>query len=470
MIPVLDYAAALVQRLEPLSLKHLKSISRKHAEHRQEFLTRLLVSSFERRYPHRDDRSKDAFGRDFLAVGLRSKERYQAFLEPLYKFPKGSKGYSASRHLTKPYRLREAAYEALWEVHGSESPLPVTWRSTEGQEAYSKAPSNGLPEPVANLFQLPAVLKVDLEAVTRSITRVEESFGMGLRYPEDPLSESKPHGVTWGDALQMLYAAKKQIVSLGGIPNLYEEQSHGRLGPRAGAFHLIRLPNTVRRLLYMGSEMKDYDIQSCFWSIFVSLGQELGFKTDRVENYLFGKRFWHDRWATYTAHPYRDTFKAVALSWLTGGNLSPHWKNSATRQIGADAMRFLGTDPITLGLYDEVKVGMRRVVEECGSRERDGGDVVLTNSVGARLRLKNGRRDRSQEAMHLLAGYEQFAIREACKKVPNLQAIIYDGFVAPSMSVEVLEETIRERSSQELGLTLNLEIKTEDLSDPLQCS
>lgn len=63
-----------------------------------------------------------------------------------------------------------------------------------------------------------------------------------------------------------------------------------------------------------------------------------------------------------------------------------------------------------------------------------------------------------------MTGYEQFAIREMCKQVVGLQAIIYDGFIAPAQAVEPLEERVRRRSTQALGITLDVRIKTHDVS------
>lgn len=466
MIPVLDFREALVGRLPELRLEHLKSISRKLAEPRQRFLTHVLTNSFERRYPHDDDSSADAFSRDFLASGLHTRTRYSQFLEPFYDFPDGPWGYSKPGHTTKPYRLRKRARRALWEVYESGDPLPFEWLDQSGSVTTGPTPTNGVPPSAARYFEVPALLPIRMSAVEHAIKRIEGWIEARLIYPEDPVNPKKPRGTTWSAARQILYSAKKQIATLGGLPNLYAEQSTGRLGPSSGAFHLIRVPNALRHLLYEGSGMQDYDIRSCFYSLFLSLGREVGFATDRVESYVGNKKDWHARWAHFTGVA-PDHFKGIAISWLTGGTMSPHGATAGARSIGPEGIRSLATDEFTRPLYDQVRHGMATVRAECGTRMPDGKDTMLVNAVGAELRLRHGKRRPGAEAMHLLAGLEQFAIREACSRVPSLQAVIYDGFIAPPVPVGPLEEAIRERSREELGITLDLELKQEDLSEPL---
>lgn len=466
MIPVLDFREALVKRLPALGEEHLKSISRKLAEPRQQFLTQLLTNSFERRHPHSSDSSADAFSRDFLAKGLRTREQYHRFVTPFYDFPQGSWGYSKGRHETKPYRLRKHAKQALWDVYSSEEPVPFHWEDRSGEFVPGSEPTNGMPTSVECYFMVPALLPLPLSSPEHAISRVSGWFAEGQVSPHAPLKQGKPHGATWGDALQILLSARKHIATLGGLPNLYAQQSTGRLGPRSGAFHLIRVPNKVRRLLYEGSGMQDYDIRSCFPSIFLSLGRELGFETKQVEEYLGHKHAFHERWAGMTGTN-RDAFKSVVISWFPGATLSPHHHASGARSVGTNAMEIIAHDPVTRALYGEIRQGMNMVLDECGRRATDGKDVVLTNAVGARLRLRRGLRRPGPEAMHLLVGFEQFAIREAARRVPSLQVVVYDGFIAPPVPTQPLTDAIRERSAAELGITLDLELSQEDLSAPL---
>jgi hypothetical protein len=62
-------------------------------------------------------------------------------------------------------------------------------------------------------------------------------------------------------------------------------------------------------------------------------------------------------------------------------------------------------------------------------------------------------------------GYEQFAIREMCEQIAGLQAIIYDGFIAAPQPLGPMEEHVRKRSKEALGVTLDVRLKATDLSE-----
>jgi hypothetical protein len=276
------------------------------------------------------------------------------------------------------------------------------------------------------------------------------------------LDPAKPEGTTLVEAQRILHTTRKWVVSLGGLPNLYREQSHGRLGP--SGFHLITMPGRLRRLLLQGSGMIDYDLASSFWSIFVSLGKALSFPTPNADEYLNSKPAWHDLWVRATGHGNPDDFKAVAVSWLTGGRLSPSPRTESGRRLGASAMVALSGDPAARALYKEVQHGMKRIVHDALTSETDGIEKVRINAVGKRLTLARSSADFARLSSHALTGYEQFAIRAMCEQVVGLQAIIYDGFIAPAQPVEPLEEQVRRRSYEALGVTLDVRLKTEDLS------
>jgi hypothetical protein len=349
-------------------------------------------------------------------------------------------------------------------VYRGNEPLPVLVYDENGTEtSLDTLLNNGLPRAFANRFALPSVLRVPLSQIDRAIGRVTgwiEKFGDTMH-----LDPAKRDGMTLGEAQRILYTARKWTVSLGGLPNLYKEQSHGRLGPTC--FHLITMPSPLRRLLYEGSAMVDYDLTSCFWSIFQSLGRALSFGTPTVDDYVGSKAEWHHMWAHSTGHRNGGDFKAVAASWLTGGTLSASTKTESGRRLGSSAMQALGGQPATKALYNEIQHGMKRIVREVLRVETDGTEKVFLNAVGKPLQLKPSASDFGRLCSHALTGYEQFAIREMCGQVVGLQAIIYDGFLAPAQPVAPLEEQVRTRSKEVLGVALDVRLKAKDLAKPL---
>jgi hypothetical protein len=463
----LDTRTPLVLRLPELDLECLRAMGRKHAIDRQLFLVELLGMSYERRRPHRTERQADSFDRDFLVKGLRVSPRadvYTRLLEPFYDFPKGNYGYSKDSGTTKAYRLRSTAWSALQAVYRSDEPVPVILSDDPGKElGIDQLEHNGLPQTVAKGFIAPSVLSITAQQVDHAITRVEEWLGtFGDTMCLDP---AKPDSTTLGEAYRLLHATRKWVVSLGGVPNLYHEQSHGRLGPNG--FHVITMPSRLRHLLFEGSGMVDYDIASCFWSIFLSLGQALSFPTSNVNDYVSSKAEWHQLWALTTGHRYPDDFKAVTTSWLTGGTLSSSPKTQSGRNLGTRGMQTLAANPAARAVYNEVQHGMKRIVRKVLKVESDGGEQVYVNAVGKRLALKQRPGDFGRLCCHALTGFEQFAIREMCGQAAGLQAIIYDGFIASPQPVSRLEELVRKRSTEEFGVTLDLRLRTTSLSEPV---
>ncbi len=462
----LDICNELAEQLSDLRLDEIRKFGRKHILERQRFLADLLCISYEGRRPHAAQPGADSFDRDFLVRGLRvspKREAYSALMRPFYTFPEGNYGYSKDAGLTKPYWIRPNVLDAVSAVYASNQASPVAPNGAAGNRTSLEPEANGLPPGVAGNMFVPALLPFSTDRIDSAIERVT---GWAERCGDDmPLDPSKPTGTTLADTLRHLYACRKWTVSVGGVPNVYAMQSHGRLGP--DGFHLIVLPNRVRHLLFEGCGLADYDIESCFWSIFCSLGRALGFSTRWAGTYIRNKRDCHARWKGITGHSNKKDFKAVAASWLCGGTLSPSRQTESARRVGSAAMRVLRGDRFTEALYREVRAGLRHVVAEASGRETDGKETVFVNAVGARLTTTDERREFGRICAHLLTGYEQFAIREASQLVSGLQAIIYDGFIAPPQPTPPLEKHLRERSEAVLGFSLDLRFGIQDLSEPL---
>jgi len=163
----------------------------------------------------------------------------------------------------------------------------------------------------------------------------------------------------------------------------------------------------------------------------------------------------------------RNLFKPLVSSFFTGGSLSTSPNTSNGQAFGGDVMARLASDDITVRLYREIQHGMKRLIDQTPS-EKDGPASVFTNAVGARLSVTGERRDFGRLSAHLLTGYEQFAVREFCGQAEGLQGIIYDGFIAKPQEAPALEDHVRRRSKELLGVTLDLRLKRDDaLSDAM---
>jgi hypothetical protein len=463
----LDMRRALVQRLPDLEADRLRVWGRKHVCERQHFLARLLGLSYERQRPHSLDRDADSFDRDFLVQGLRISprgSRYTPLLNPFYLFPEGNRGYSKDKGTTKAYRIRPTALKALHAVYRGDEPVPVIlYDDDENEVGIDTLPANGIPQSLTNRFTVPSVLPIKLSEVNHATERVAgwiSQFGEAMY-----LDPGKPQSTTLAEAQRTLHTSRKWAISLGGLPNLYREQSHGRLGP--SGFHLITMPARLRRLIFEGSGMVDYDLASSFWSIFQSLSRAFPSPTPNVNEYVNWKADWHSRWARLTGHHSPNDFKAVVASWLTGGTLSASPRTESGQRLGGSVMRALSEDPAARRPYKEVQDGMKRIVREMLKTETDGTEKVYINAVGKRLTLEGTPSDGGRLRSHTLTGYEQFAIREICEHVVGLKAIIYDGFIASAQPVGPLEDRVRRRSQEVLRVTLDVRLKTGNMSEPL---
>ena len=439
---------------------HLSTLSRKYVGHRQRFLCDLLSISYERRHVHEVDPEADAFSRASLLKGLRvsaTKEVIPTYLRDLYPFEESNRGYDRDAGLTKAYRMRDSVRMVLDEVYSTRDSLPV-----EGQEVFTKS-ENGLPSEMAgqDLF-VPAHLPVSEEDLVATEDRIR-----GWMEPDNHQGLLDPHksgGMTLQGALQIIRSCRMWQRSYGGFPNLYRLQSYGRLGPRGGSIHVITLPRTIRQLVFHHSGLEDFDLVSCHWSILTSLARAMGLKTPWIDAYRENKEEWHRSWAGATCL-YPSDLKPITSSWLTGGVLSSSPHTAGVRAVGREMMTYLQKDHRAQALYKETRDTLGRVIPQVTEYVRDGGRTVVVNAVG-QARETQGL-SRRKVFSHVLTGFEQFAIRTACQRVRDLQAVVYDGFIAPPQDVVPLQAAIREESSKRLGLTLRLQLKRKPFSDPI---
>jgi hypothetical protein len=303
---------------------------RKHRAHRVRAMSKILCAAYEQRRLHACDPSAVSLSRDYVTKALRVGKNKGAHIELLrefFEFPEGNRGYSRDRKQTKAYRLRSEVRDALHEVYCAAEPLPVLIEDDDGNEIVVPLPDNG--SPVESLC-IPPILPVSVDAVNKAIATVERWITETA--PTWPLDPQKPSKSTLDDALRFLYACRKWIVSVGGLPNLYTRQRNGRLGP--SGFHVISLPARVRHLLFAESGLWDYDLNSCHWRIFSSVAASMGIDTPHVHDYIDDREGWMDHWALRGGHWITSDYKAVASSWFTGGTLSASLWTESARLVG----------------------------------------------------------------------------------------------------------------------------------------
>lgn len=477
-------------KVPELGLAHIRATgTRKHVAERQLALCNLVIESYANARSHKANPDASSFYCDDLRTELRTKN-YKPLLAGLYEFKETNGKYSRMLGLTKQYRLRPHIRGAIDAVMQSGASVLVVDSKSGMPASRSSLPHSGIPIGVGDgrLF-VPAVLDVPRpDDVTRAIGHVAQAI---QRYGPNVCADvAKPAGCTLGELLQHLQMCRLWITSsMGGIPNTYKIQSSGRLGP-SGGFHVIKLPSIVRHLLYDGSGLADYDIESAHFNIFRSCAHALGFATPCADAYVTRKAHYHQRWMNDTGHRCEADFKAMATSLLNGGSLSQSTFTETGRRLGANAVTSLQRDPFITALRQEAKDGMRRIIVAAmnvavqsskadAETNSDGETRTCTNAVGAMMHLQHrvgprnaySQSDFRKLCAHVLTGYEQWAIREVCTIASGLQVVIYDGFIAAPNQREALTAHLLRRSTEVLGFPLELRLKeapfvTPALGDP----
>lgn len=468
----LDLRGALVTSVPELGLDAIRNTGgRKHVRHRQAFLCDLLSQAYSGQRTHKANPAALSFGCAELKAGLRTDD-YRPLIRPLFSFPETNGNYSRERALTKQYQLRPSIRAALDGVMRGTEPLAVIDAASGLPVTPACMGLNGIPAGVDDRFSVPSVVEVPLGQIDHAIGVVTEAIGrVGAMYP---VREDKPDGCTLGEAQQSLYVCRSWADSaVGGMPNRYKLTKSGRLGP--DGFHTIQLPAAVRGLLFDASCLADYDLASAHFSIFRSRAQSLGFDTNCANGYMVHKERYHGRWQNETGHSNASDFKAIAISWLTGGTLSASARTEAGKKLGRAAVEILKADAFVTELRREAREGMKLIVAAMPTETTGKAETTYTNAVGAKLRLPDKARaqgtyrekDFGKLCSHVLTGYEQWAIREVCSIAAGLKVVIYDGIIAEPGQKQAFADQVHDRSTALLGFPLRLDIKEAKLSAPV---
>jgi hypothetical protein len=458
----LDTLPALLNRLPDLTADRMRERGgRKHVEHRQRALTALMEGSYTGLHlQHRTYPDADAFTGRYLQKRLKTNTANgttASLLRPFYAFPEGNRGYRAGK-TAKAYRLDYEAANAVEDVLSGDEPLSGLVESDNYTDRlrFEDLPENGIPRPVGDALFVPKVLPLTPHAVERAQWKVHDRMCREGKYA--PLNPAKgERSFPLERAWRRLQTCRHWVVSYGGLPNVYREESTGRLGPVG--LHVIGLPKELRRLLLAGSGLVDFDLAACNWSIVQSVAGALSLPTPVIDGYRADRQRWHDRWATLTKGTVpAAAFKAVTLSWLTGGQLS-EYHGAAADTIGPEGVRVLRDDPDARRLKEEARAVMKKITARALTAVSDGKETVYLNAVGAVLRPGKGQKGALQKCSHVLTGFEQFAIRRVCREVRSLRAIVFDGFIAPDQDHSGWSGLIERESYEALGIPLRLHLE-----------
>lgn len=383
---------------------------------------------------------------------------YKRYMRLFWDFPEDAAGYSKPLKLTKPYVLNDQTRRQLSEYWRSLEPGEVVDRSSGNIITAADLPKNGVVRSSYSQVVVPSLITFDLDRLNRTITDQELRGGiLGERLLR---LAQQPRFLT---TLRWLWAARKWIISLGGIPNLYADfradqeptESNGRLHGM-GELHLQRLKKPARRLLYAGTRWWDVDFASCHPTIMFALGRRYGLEMPILADYLTHRQAWHNELSEYLEKPI-GRMKTVMTSTVYGQILSTSPHSSLTHKIGKQGVRKLREHSRYMALREELEVARYLIVQH-----HTQGDRVV-NVVGKVRPMVNpkGRKVKVRKLVSLvLTGYEQFALNVALEGDDDVLVLMNDGWVSRTeRNIQELEQRISIRSREVFGFDLGLRIE-----------
>jgi hypothetical protein len=358
----------------------------------------------------------------------RVRDSYFTCVDKAHRF-----GAENGKNWTRRYVLQDWVFEAFMSIKCQPKDLAFPKRVTKTVEEITSVPSNAI-HPLdingeeANIdVQIPPLLTINSEAVESeidSILRRGTSSKLGKpKYIKD---------LTW---LKRWCKAPNNLLSEGKVLNLYQQGISGRLYPESGIDtpHVIATPNRIRKLLFRGMDLYDYDLENAHFTVFRYLCDQAGTNTQHLDYYLNNK----DRVRTVISEEAgvsTKLFKAYLISWLYGATRSEIPQNWLAKKYGIQKIKELRKFKFLEKLYKEIVSGRNAIVK---SWPINNGQIL--NVLGKPLTETNS----SKKLAHILFGYETKIIEIATKtaSVP-IHAIIFDGWISPKVNVSAIETAI----------------------------
>lgn len=300
-------------------------------------------------------------------------------------------------------------------------------------------------------IKVPALIPIDVDTLIETIETLEE-----VEQKERDSGNARPSET---EHIDRMCNIRRWVRAAGGVPNFYKEEATGRLG-RLGQFHIIRISNIQRKLLFRGTGWCDFDFKNCHYAIFRSLRLHHGFQTPRIDEYLEDHRdkladlLWSTNQIPHAAT--KDTF----IAFLYGAGLVPHHSTTVVKKFGYSVLEVMREEQWFGDFVKEIREGRRLILSEF-PRVPKHTKKVTTNIVGKGT--NEGKV--ASRLSHVLFGYERWALETVCRDFSDTQCLIYDGWISPDRDVKKLEKSIVDRSIVELGFPMKLGIKKQEIPD-----
>lgn len=351
--------------------------------------------------------------------------------------------YAGARNRTKKYELKDWVAKAYLDYYKNNTPITPGYMIGDDLVPIQEVPMNAindtdiLGKPIATKVVLQPMVKLNIDAIDRTIEGIENSSSLNPRWLVRRSNLIQLY--IWKNALNNTLVPSSAI-------QMYTESEAGRLGPHGGLNipNIVDTPNRIRNVLFSGLGLYDYDMSNSHLSVFYNLCQEIGLECPRLKAYLDNKTEFREKWGEDFWVDIKK-LKPYIISWLYGNNNNPVTPNPFFKIIGYDRMKMIKEDKLLSGIYDEFCVGRRLIVEKY--RQKDG---FITNAMG-KSRLST---TLSKDLCFILFGYEARIMEIVNQQIgDDMICLIYDGWIGNKINVTSLEAEVQ----KQLGLSISFD-------------
>ena len=355
---------------------------------------------------------------------------YLTCVNESYEFGRGSNGY------TKKYRLKDWVYDECmkhYKNHIEPIELSTIGKTIEPILEEPKSMVNDLDingNPKSSKIQISPLVKPNYNSLIQTIELIESHDSNSIR--KDIRKENLIRLERWKNVLNN----KRFPMSL---LQLYQESINGRLCPMTNFDfpHLINTPNRIRKVLFSGMDLMDYDMSNSHLSIFNSLCEKYGFSCLMINEYLENKSYYRTKWNNDFCVKVK-LIKQYILSWLYGNDTNPVTKNPFYRDLGYDRMVKIKKDRMLIGIYQEILKGRKIIIE---NQPIVNGEII--NVMNKKYPTK---RPKGKTLCFILFGYESKILEIVNEQIGySMKVLIYDGWIGEKTNTEDLEKTIKQR-------------------------
>jgi len=420
---------------------HFNSLSKLHKKRLIKMVNRMLYGD----YIHKSLLPTDEIGLFSLHSELLRKwfrknydsgyylkviEPYLDCVNESYSFGIGSNGY------TKKYRLKDWIYDlSIQQYKNTNKPTDL---STIGKDVkpIRTIPKNGVSDldingnPKSSTIQINPIVEPNIQTIEQTIEELENTNSMTIR------KHIKRNN------LFQLYTWKRTLnntVYPNGLLQLYQESENGRLNPMSNVdfYHLINTPNRIRKVMFSGLGLYDYDMSNSHFSIFYGLCKRYGMDCPYILDYLENKVELREKWSDDFCVKMK-ILKRYIISWLYGNQMNEVNVNPYYDLLGYDRMVKIKKDKTLVGIYREILKGRKLIVQ---NQPIVNGKIinVMNKELPSDKKLKS-------QLCFIIFGYETKILEIVNELIgDDMKVMIYDGWIGNKTDVSILETTIKQR-------------------------